>query len=173
MVEFISFILSNFTLSLFVLGLIPIIFVVWRGSRLKPTHFSSERILAYFIFFNSGLNNLYNFVMHVFYGDMAAKFIGWEQSPFQLEVGFASLGFAVIGLMCISVKNLGFRTATVLCPTFFLWGAAGGHIYQMITNDNFSPGNAGIIFWTDIFLPIIGLVLLIIQWRCSKSRPPF
>jgi len=110
--------------------------------------------------------------MHVFYGDMAAKFIGWEQSPFQLEVGFASLGFAVVGLMCISVKNLGFRTATVLCPTFFLWGAAGGHIYQMITKDNFSPGNAGIIFWTDIFLPIIGLVLLIIQWRCSKNRFP-
>jgi len=42
--------------------------------------------------------------MHVFYGDMAAKFIGWEQSPFQLEVGFASLGFAVVGLMCISLR---------------------------------------------------------------------
>ena len=90
MAEFIKFILSNFTLSLFVLGMIPIIFEVWRGSRLKPMYFSSERILAYFIFFNIGLNNLYNFVMHVFYGDMAAKFIGWEQSPFQLEVGFAS-----------------------------------------------------------------------------------
>ena len=99
--------------------MIPVIFEVWRGSRLKPTYYSSERILAYFIFFNIGLNNLYNFVMHVFYGDMAAKFIGWEQSPFQLEVGFASLGFAVIGLMCIFVKNLGFRTATVICPTFF------------------------------------------------------
>ena len=171
MVEFIKFILSNFTLSFFVLGMIPIIYEVWKGSRLKPTNHSSERILSYFIFFNIGLNNLYNFVMHVFYGDMAAKFIGWEQSPFQLEVGFASLGFAVVGLMCIFVKNLGFRTATVLCPTFFLWGAAARHNYQMITKDNFSPGNAGIIFWTDIFLPIIGLVLLIIQWRFSKGRP--
>ena len=39
-------------------------------------------------------------------------------------------------------------------------GAAGGHVYQMITAHNFAPGNAGIIFWSDILLPVIGFALL-------------
>ena len=33
------------------------------------------------------MTSFYNFVMHVFFGDMAAKFIGWQNSPFQAEVG--------------------------------------------------------------------------------------
>jgi len=30
---------------------------------------------------------------------MTARFIGWEDSPFQWEVGFANLGFAVVGFL--------------------------------------------------------------------------
>ena len=37
--------------------------------------------------------------MHVFFGEIAARFIGWADSPFQAEVGFASLGFAAIGFL--------------------------------------------------------------------------
>ncbi len=51
-------------------------------------------------------------------------------------------------------------------PSIFLLGAAGGHIYQMITAHNFAPGNAGVIFWTDILLPVIGFVLL---WLSARS----
>lgn len=90
---------------------------------------------------------------------MAASFIGWKQSPFQAEVGFASLGFAVVGFLAFR-DNFGLRLAAILGPGLFVWGAAGGHIYQMVTTDNLSPGNAGIIFWTDIFLPVLGFVLL-------------
>src|SRR5581483_10483359 len=38
--------------------------------------------------FPVGISNLINFVFHVFFGVTAAKFIGWEDSPFQAEVGF-------------------------------------------------------------------------------------
>jgi len=99
---------------------------------------------------------------------MSASFIGWANSPFQLEVGFASLGFGVLGLIAFKAK-LGFRAATVIGPAFFLWGAAGGHIYQMIKAHNFSPGNAGVIFWMDIILPIIGFVLLYQQYKLEKA----
>jgi hypothetical protein len=33
----------------------------------------------------------------------------------------------------------------------------------MITAHNFAPGNAGIIFWTDILVPAIGFGLLQLQ----------
>ena len=41
---------------------------------------------------------------------------------------------------------------------------------QMITAHNFAPGNAGVIFYTDILIPIIGFALLSLQFRLSISR---
>ena len=37
----------------------------------------------------------------------------------------------------------------------------------MITAHNFAPGNAGIIFWMDIVVPLIGFALL--TW--ARPRP--
>jgi hypothetical protein len=62
------------------------------------------------------------------------------------------------------------RLAAVAGPALFLLGAAGGHVYQMITAHNFAPGNAGVIFYTDILIPIIGIVLLWLQFRLSNSK---
>jgi hypothetical protein len=39
----------------------------------------------------------------------------------------------------------------------------------MIVNHNFSPGNAGIVFWTDCFLPVIGFVLLRASYLLNQS----
>ena len=64
----------------------------------------------------------------------------------------------------------GQRMAAVIGPSFFLLGAAGVHIYQMITAHNFAPGNAGVVFWTDIFLPVIGFVLLWLSGKFSNTR---
>ncbi len=149
----IGFVLSNFTLTFLILGLVA------AGIALAAKRNKFESLLAWFLFFSIGVSFFYNFVMHVFFGDMAASFIGWKQSPFQAEVGFASLGFAVVGFLAFR-DNFGLRLAAILGPSLFLWGAAGGHIYQMVTTDNLAPGNAGVIFWTNIFLPVLGLVLL-------------
>jgi hypothetical protein len=55
----------------------------------------------------------------------------------------------------------------------FMLGAAGGHVYQMIVAKNFAPGNAGVTFWTDIGIPIIGFALLWLEHRLgSESAPP-
>ena len=126
-----------------------------------------EALLAYYCLFAIGLSFLYNFVMHVFFAKMAAAYIGWADSPFQYEVGFASLGFGVVGLLAFR-RDFGLRLAAVTGPAFFLWGAAAGHLYQMIAHDNFSPGNAGVFFWTDIFLPVPGYFLLA-GWRKTQS----
>jgi hypothetical protein len=56
-----------------------------------------EALFSYFLLFSIGFANVDNFVFHVFFGRMAAAFIGWGHSPFQLEVGFASLGLAAVG----------------------------------------------------------------------------
>jgi hypothetical protein len=35
----------------------------------------------------------------------------------------------------------------------------------MMTAGNFAPGNAGVIFYTDIAIPLIGAILLWLQHR--------
>ncbi|AJY47587.1 DUF6790 family protein [Martelella endophytica] len=165
MAAFIGFVLSNFTLTFFVLGLI--VAAVRIGMRPGVPGGAVEALLAWFLFFSIGVSFFYNFVMHVFFGKMAASFIGWADSPFQAEVGYASLGFAVVGFLAFA-GGRGLRVAAIVGPTFFLWGAAIGHVLDMVRAHNFAPGNAGVIFWTDILLPVFGLALL---WL-SRSRSP-
>jgi hypothetical protein len=163
----IGFLLSNFGLTLLVFGFAAALVAMAAGPKPVTQERAADVLLAYFLLFSIGIGYFYNFVIHVFFGDMAARFIGWENSPFQAEVGFASLGFAVVGFLAFR-GGAGMRLAAILGPTFFLWGAAGGHVYQMVTAHNFAPGNAGLIFWADIFLPIIGLALYRF-WRSARS----
>ncbi|MEJ6539454.1 MAG: hypothetical protein QNL94_03600 [Halioglobus sp.] len=163
MANFLTFVLSNFTLTFFVIGLLFVFGVL--APKPKPLQKKQiiEAIFSYFLLFSIGISYLYNFIMHVFFAEMAATFIGWENSPFQYEVGFASLGFGIVGLIAFR-QTLAFRAAAVIGPSLFLWGAAGGHVYQMISNHNFSSGNAGVIFWTDVILPIVAFFLLYQQY---------
>jgi hypothetical protein len=164
MVESIRFLLQNFTLTLLLLG-----FVASALSLLpKPRPFAAavmvEALLSYFILFSIAFSYLYNFVVHVFFGEMAARFIGWPDSPFQAEVGFASLGFAVVGFLAFR-GSVGMRVAAIVGPACFLLGAAGGHVLDIIRTHNFAPGNAGVILYTDIILPLIGFALLWLAYR--------
>ena len=145
MQDVIAFILGNFTLTFFVAGLLASAIALWWARPPRSTALIVEALFSYFLLFSIGFSNLYNFVLHVFFGRLAASFIGWEDSPFQLEVGFASLGFAVVGLLAFG-GSFDLRLAAIVGPACFLWGAAGGHVYQMITAHNSLPGTPASFF---------------------------
>ena len=168
MADLIRFVLGNFTLTFLVIGLVASVIALMRARKPLTAPVVVEALFAYFLLFSIGVSFFYNFVFHTFFGEMAAGFIGWEDSPFQAEVGFASLGFAVVGFLAFR-RSFDLRLAAVVGPALFLWGAAGGHVYQMITAGNFAPGNAGIIFYTDILVPLIGFVLLWLQHRYAQG----
>ncbi len=163
--------LENITLTLLILGLMASGMSLLFKSRPLTAHDMIEAILAYFILFSIGLGYFYNFVMHVFFGEMVAHFIGWADSPFQREVGFASLGFAMVGFLAFR-GSFDLRLAAIVGPAFFLLGAAGGHIYEIIKTGNLAPGNAGMILYTDIALPVLGFVLLWLHYRSNRTAPP-
>ncbi|MEQ8345382.1 MAG: hypothetical protein RIB84_27950 [Sneathiellaceae bacterium] len=165
----IVFVLSNFTLTFLVVGLLCALAALAARPAPRTAPVVVEALASWFYLFSIGMSYFYNFVMHVFFGEMAAKFIGWADSPFQLEVGFASLGFSVLGFIAFR-GAFAYRVAAVVGSGCFLWGAAGGHIYQMAANDNYAPGNAGIIFYTDLILPLIGLLLLWLQHRFPRRQ---
>ena len=165
----IKLVLSNPSVSLFILGLIAAsLSLLFKKKPLTKAR-TTEALVAYFFLFSIGVGYLNNFVMHVVFAEYTAKFIGWANSPFQLEVGFASLGMGVAGLIAFR-QNLSFRFATLLPPAFFLWGAAGGHIYQIVHAHNMAAGNAGAVLYTDIFLPLIGFGLLYAQWKTAGGK---
>lgn len=165
----IELVLANPTVSLLIIGVLFSLISLTRNKDKLSKPVVVEAFVAYFFLFSIGVSYLYNFIMHVFFAEFTASFIGWANSPFQLEVGFASLGIGVAGFIAFR-QDFSFRVATLIPPALFLWGAAGGHIYQIITAHNLAQGNAGVILWTDILLPLFGFTLLLLQWQNPSGR---
>jgi hypothetical protein len=163
----ITFILSNFTLTFLVIGLIFSGIAIARAPKPVGAPVIVEKLLSWYVFFSVGVCYLYNAIVHMFFGQMAAAFIGWADSPFQFEVGTASLGFAVVGFLA-AFRSFDLRLGAVIPFSIFTLGAAAGHVREMITAGNFAPGNAGVIFYTDFVIPPFGLLLLWLQWRYGR-----
>ena len=86
------FVIGNYFVTFFIIGLIAAGISLLNKPKPLRIGEAGEAFFSYYLLFAIGMNNLINFIFHVFFGDIAAKFIGWENSPFQAEVGFASLG---------------------------------------------------------------------------------
>jgi hypothetical protein len=162
-------VLGNFTVTFFVVGLIASAVALVRAPKPLTGLVVADRLLKYFVLWSIGISFLYNFVFHVFAGQFAASLIGWADSPFQAEVGYASLGFGLVGLVAYR-SSLAVRGVSILGPACFLLGAAVGHIIDIVTTGNNAPGNSGAILYTDIALPIIGGVLWFAQWHFARRE---
>jgi hypothetical protein len=161
---FIKFILSNYALTFFAIGLICSFVRILRNRTKANLPFVIESLLSYYCLWAIGLFYSYNFIMHVFFPGLSAHFIGWADSPFQREVGFASLGTGIVGILA-KRKDLSMRLAAIISSTIFCWGAAVGHTIEIVSNHNFSPGNAGVMFYTDWLIPAVGVTLLFFSNR--------
>lgn len=161
MAKLIQLCFENFGAAMFTIAMLITLFT-YKKSSLPPF----ENLLRWVCLLAIGVNGLYNFAMHGFFGAMTAAVIGWPNSPFQWEVAVANLGFGLLGLLSFKA-SFDFRKATIIANTGWLWGDAAGHIYQMVVHDNFTAGNAGSWFWLDVFIP---LVLIICMAKMMENR---
>lgn len=154
----IPFFFLNFTATFTVVGLIIAAIIV--AVKRPGVHGAWMTFLNWFLLFGIGITYFYNGIMHTVFGEFSAGLIGWEDNGFQDEVGFASIGMALVAIiafprsMPISVKFVALVT-----PACFLWGAAGTHIVDIVTTGNMASHNAGTVLYTDILIPILGFVL--------------
>jgi len=125
---FLWLLIGNYFFTLLIIGVVAALISLSRKAKPLKCETIAEAFLSYYMLFPIGVSNLINFIFHVFFGGMAAKFIGWENSPFQAEVGFASLGVGIAGVVAYKA-SLPFRAATFIPPAAFSLGAAWGHIY--------------------------------------------
>ena len=167
----IAFLLMNFTITFFVIGVLvaAIVVAVERPSK----HEVISVFFSWFLFFAIGVTYVFNGIMHTVFGDMSAASIGWENNGFQAEVGFASLGIGIVGLMAFPRRMpYSLTLAALVGPACFLWGAAGTHIVDIVTTGNLAPNNAGVILYTDILIPAIGLALWIAAYATRNRDLP-
>ena len=158
------FVVANYFVTFLIIGLLAGIISLLNKPKPLRINVIAEALFSYYLLFAIGISNIVNFVFHVFLGDIAAEFIGWANSPFQAEVGFASLGVGIAGVIAFKA-SLPFRFASLIPPSAFSLGAAGGHIYQMISAHNFSPGNVGLVLPSNFLIPLTGFVFLWLSYK--------
>lgn len=141
-----------FTVIMMVVGLLT----AWRTKKAQ-----------WFIFFAVGVVGIWAFMCHALIPGRAAVSIGWAPSPFQFEVAVANLGMGVAGLLAPWFR-LSYSVAVGIMISCFSWGAAYGHVKQMIVAHDYAINNAGPIFWTDILIPLVLWILLVV-WRKKEA----
>jgi hypothetical protein len=161
--DWISVALENFALTMFCVAVVFILFHRLIRRQLSE----AEIVYRWMALFALGFTGIYTFIFHAFYPETTAAAIGWASSPFQYEVAMADLAFGVLGILSFNA-SYGFRLATVIGATCWLWGDAANHLYQMIKMHNYTVGNAGSWFWMDILVPLILIICLI---KLRQTRP--
>jgi hypothetical protein len=159
----IRILLGEFCLVMLVAALLLAVAFTWARCGRPGNSFANE-LLGWLLLLSLGLQGVYTFIVHVFFPKWSAEHIGWAVSPFQYEVGIADLTVGVLGILAFW-GNFSFRLAAAIAGIVWYWGDAVGHVRQMIVADNFAPGNAGSWFWTDVLVPLLLVICLVVVWK--------
>lgn len=164
MADAIRFVLVGFSMIMLAAAVIVAIVQTARH-RGTPEGRFSEQLFRWVALLACGIVGLYTAGCHVFFPESTAKNIGWATSPFQWEVGMADLTVGVLGVMAFRA-SAGFRLAATVAAITWFGGDAVGHVRQIITAGNFTPGNAGPWLWSDILVPL----LMVVAYRATYAR---
>ncbi|MDQ2992986.1 MAG: hypothetical protein M3R30_09245 [Candidatus Eremiobacteraeota bacterium] len=155
----ISWIFANTAVWLFLVAVIVTIVKLRRARFARRVVTASYVLWGEVLFYTLGIGFVYIGVMHAYFGNLVAPTIGWAQSPFEYELGWAEIGLGIVALLSLW-RGFEMRLAATLIFAIFSFAAAAQHISQMLRVHNYAPGNAGLIlWWGDIALPIVLLVL--------------
>lgn len=122
--------------------------------------------LLYVLVGGVGVIGAVGFIAHLFFANQVAHMIGWPAgNPFQFEVGCHDGAWALLGFLCLYFRKE-FWLATGFGWSFFMLGAAYGHIQQTVIQGDYAPYNFGSIL-PDLLVPIVILTLLFIKMRRS------
>lgn len=113
-----------------------------------------------------GVEMLWAGLTHVLFPETAARFIGWQVSPFQFEVGVGEIAMgitAVASFWC----GLAFKAAAICYAVLFYAGVAIGHVHQAVSADNLAPGNFGALLLETVIKVVVLPVLL---WLATREQ---
>lgn len=119
----------------------------------------AERYLAWLLFLAVGIQGIWAGVTHVFFPETGARYIGWQTSPFQTELGFADLSIGIVAVLSFW-QGMEFRAAVVIYISLFYIGVSFAHVRDIMASGNREKGNFGILLVMTV-VKAIGLPVLL------------
>ncbi|HET8638839.1 MAG TPA: DUF6790 family protein [Solirubrobacterales bacterium] len=143
---------------------------IWRHPGQRGTEAVVETFLLWWIVVTIGVAGIVGALFHLFDGPAVAREIGFTRGDggFQTEVGFGDLALGVAAVLCIWIRDR-YWLAILIVAAISLWGDAYGHIHQAIVNDNHDPDNTGPVLYSDILVPLVGLLLYGARERLRRA----
>lgn len=134
--------------------------------KVRPISFAKtiELLFLYQLVFNIGCLGILSFIGLTFMPERAAQELGWTMCHFQQELANVNLGYGVVGFLCIWFRGL-FWTSTTISASIWLFGDGLQHLYNNFWGHDFNLLGTGIIFFTDLFIPIALMTLLFFYHR--------
>ncbi len=100
-------------------------------------------------------------ISHIFFGARISRTIGFEKSPYELEVGFADLAYGVAGVIATQF-SADYWFAVILISSIYRVGCGVGHIRSIIRDKNYAVNNTAILF-VNFVVPAF-LVFAYLTW---------
>ncbi|MCC7550777.1 MAG: hypothetical protein KO316_04625 [Methanobacterium sp.] len=131
---------------------------LFLSKKPKTLNRVTEVLLLWYLGVGIGIGSIFSGLTQVLDPQMVAQSVGWPNTPFLREVGFANISYGILGILSIKYRN--FWAPTIIAYAVFMWGAALGHIYNLQQTGNLAAGNIGTVLYLDILMPILFIILL-------------
>ncbi|MBH1974315.1 MAG: hypothetical protein I8H94_04470 [Rhodobacteraceae bacterium] len=138
--------------------------VMFVAALIIATFFSSnpgmaDRYLTWLLFLAVGVQGLWAGTTHVFFPKVGARYIGWDVSPFQAELGVADLAIGFVAILSFW-QGLEFKAALVAYLVVFYLGVGLIHIRDAKARNNHAKGNFGALLGMTLLKAVTLPVLL-------------
>lgn len=117
-----------------------------------PDDTTSDSIMRWLLFLPAGCMYIASGVMHTVFAKKTAANIGWQTNGFQYEIGFASFGMGIAGIIAGASVSAAWLPVAV-AGSIFLILAGLNHVRLMVKEGNVKAGNTVILLY-DFGLPI-------------------
>lgn len=111
-------------------------------------------LLLFFLLFCVGVQGLVTGAVQIFGSEVHCSYQGRPWSPFVWELGMMNLSYGILGVMCYWLRG-SFWAATGIGYSTFLLLAFCGHIYEVITKQNYHIGSIGPQVWIDLSVALV------------------
>jgi hypothetical protein len=147
-------------------ALLCIAAIVCATLRRDGDHWTA-RYLSWILLLAVGVDGLWAGIFHVFFPAIASAQIGWQQSPFEFEIGIADIALGAIAVISFW-RSLSFQSAVASYAIIFYGGVSIGHFVQAFQNHDYAADNFGVLLALTIARAI---ALAILLWAVWKHAP--
>lgn len=146
--------------------------VLLDRSPMRRTAGRVFELAALWMLVGMGVFNLWGGFGHVGpTSDEVAASIGYTQSMFQWEIGWADIALGVLGVLCARHAHRGqWTNATLVALTVSFYGDGIGHIMQWLGHANLAPNNVWAIP-TCFLVPALSALFVVLARRRGTFTP--